>query len=137
MFNAGLVSAVTRSGSVGGAPLGLLRGLRWTGPYEQGDRAEEFATKELALTLGGPIVSDRAAFFLDLGLERDAFGQTAPTTGLTLRVAAIRPLASATRAGYGSKRFCTTSSVSSRAPSMLHRTVPCRNLFAKITFSLR
>ncbi|MEO7987576.1 MAG: TonB-dependent receptor, partial [Gemmatimonadales bacterium] len=39
------------------------------------------STKELAFTLGGPVVRDRAAFFLDLGLQRDLIPQSEPAIG--------------------------------------------------------
>jgi hypothetical protein len=82
-FAAGLVNAVTRSGSNRweGSLSAYVEGQGLTGTDALGNRAQDFATKELALTLAGPIVHDRAAFFLDLGLQRDVIPQSAPTIG--------------------------------------------------------
>ena len=52
-----------------------------TGKDEFGDRAQDFTTKELAFTLGGPVVRDRAAFFVDLGLQREVIPQSEPEIG--------------------------------------------------------
>ena len=82
-FAAGLINAVTRSGSNrwGGLLSGYLEDQALTGKDEFGDRAQDFTTKELAFTLGGPIVRDRAAFFLDLGLQRELTPQAEPEIG--------------------------------------------------------
>lgn len=71
-FAGGLVNAVTRSGANRweGSVSSYFQNQSLTGKDSAGNRAEEFSTKELAITLGGPIIRDRAAFFLDVGLQR-------------------------------------------------------------------
>jgi hypothetical protein len=82
-FAGGLVNAVTRSGSNRwqGSFSGHFEDEALTGKDSTGLRAADFSTKELAFTLGGPIVWDRAAFFLDLGLQRDLIPQSEPAIG--------------------------------------------------------
>ena len=82
-FAGGLVNAVTRSGSNRwqGSFSGYFEDKALTGKDSTGLRAADFSTKELAVTLGGPIVRDRAAFFLDLGLQRDLIPQSEPAIG--------------------------------------------------------
>ena len=82
-FAGGLVNAVTRSGSNRweGSLSAYFEDQSLTGKDLTGNRAQDFSTRELALTLGGPIVRDRAAFFLDLGLQRDLIPQTSPGIG--------------------------------------------------------
>ena len=82
-FAGGLVNAVTRSGSNrwAGSLSGYFEDKALTGRDSTGLRAEDFSTKEFAFTLGGPIVRDRAAFFLDLGLQRDVIPQGTPSIG--------------------------------------------------------
>ena len=79
-FAGGLVNAVTRSGSNrwAGSLSGYFEDKALTGRDSTGLRAEDFSTKEFAFTLGGPIVRDRAAFFLDVGLQRDVIPQATP-----------------------------------------------------------
>lgn len=71
-FAGGLVNAVTRSGSNKweGSISGYFQDQSLTGKDQIGNRAAEFSTGEATLTLGGPIVRNRAAFFLDAGLQR-------------------------------------------------------------------
>jgi hypothetical protein len=71
-FAGGLVNVVTRSGGNRwkGAVSSYFQNQSLTGKDSAGVRAEEFSTKELSVTLGGPIVRDRAAFFVHAGLER-------------------------------------------------------------------
>ncbi len=82
-FAGGLVNAVTRSGSNRweGSLSGYFEDKALTGKDPAGERAADFSTKELALTLAGPLVRDRAAFFLDLGLQRDLIPQSVPGIG--------------------------------------------------------
>ena len=82
-FAGGLVNAVTRSGSNRwqGSVSGYFEDKALTGKDPSGLRAADFSTTELALTLGGPIVRDRAAFFLDVGLQRDLIPQSVPGIG--------------------------------------------------------
>jgi hypothetical protein len=71
-FAGGLVNAITRSGSNRweGSISTYYQSQSLTGKDQFGQRALDFSTKEVAITLGGPIVQDRAAFFLDVGLQR-------------------------------------------------------------------
>jgi hypothetical protein len=66
------VNAVTRSGANHweGAVSSYLQNQSLTGVDPGGLQAQAFRTKEVALTIGGPIVRDRAAFFVDAGLQR-------------------------------------------------------------------
>lgn len=77
MFGGGLVNVVTRSGSNRweGTITSYLQTEGLTGRDPQGRRAAEFSTREATLTLGGPIVRDRVAFFLDAGLQRHTGGR--------------------------------------------------------------
>ena len=71
-FAGGLVNAVTRSGSNRweGSVSSYFQNQALTGKESAGNRAAEFSTRELTFTLAGPIVRDRAAFFLNAGLQR-------------------------------------------------------------------
>jgi hypothetical protein len=66
------VNAVTRSGSNRweGSVTSYFQNQSLTGRDSLGNRAVDFSTKELAVTAGGPIVRDHAAFFVDAGLQR-------------------------------------------------------------------
>ena len=81
-FAGGLVNVITRSGSNRweGSVSSYFQNQSLTGPDSAGNRAQDFSTMELTLTLGGPIVRDRAAFFLDLGLQRFV-GERGPSIG--------------------------------------------------------
>jgi hypothetical protein len=71
-FAGGLVNAVTRSGANHweGSVSSYFQNQSLTGKDSVGLRAQDFSTKELSVTLGGPIVRDRAAFFVDAGVQR-------------------------------------------------------------------
>ena len=71
-FAGGLVNAVTRSGSNRweGSVTAYVQDESLTGLDSAGKRAVDFSTRELTVTLAGPIVHDHAAFFLDAGLQR-------------------------------------------------------------------
>ncbi|MGH7513922.1 MAG: TonB-dependent receptor [Gemmatimonadales bacterium] len=71
-FAGGLVNAVTRSGSNRweGSVTSYVQDQSLTGLDSAGNRAVDFSTKELTVTVAGPIVRDHAAFFLDAGLQR-------------------------------------------------------------------
>ena len=71
-FAGGLVNAVTRSGSNRweGSVTTYVQDESLTGLDSAGKRAVDFSTRELTVTLAGPIVHDHAAFFLDAGLQR-------------------------------------------------------------------
>ena len=87
-FAGGLVNAVTRSGDNhwDGSVSSYFQNQSLTGMDSVNRRAQEFSTKEVAVTLGGPIARDRAAFFVDVGVQR-FFGArtrtfTADATGI-------------------------------------------------------
>lgn len=71
-FSGGLVNAVTKSGSnrFEGSVYGYAENQSLTGRDAAGHRAADFTRNELGLTLGGPIVRDRLAFFINAGLRR-------------------------------------------------------------------
>ena len=81
-FAGGLVNAVTRSGSNRweGSVSSYFQNESLTGKDSAGNRAEDFSTRELTVTLAGPIVRDHAAFFLDAGLQRFV-GARGPSIG--------------------------------------------------------
>jgi hypothetical protein len=81
-FAGGLVNVVTRSGSNRweGSVSSYFQNQSLTGKDSAGNRAQEFSTKELTATVGGPIVRDRAAFFVDVGLQRFV-GERGPSIG--------------------------------------------------------
>lgn len=135
-FAGGLVSVVTRSGSNRweGSMTSYFQNQALTGKDSSGNRAEDFSAKELTLTLGGPVVRDRAAFFLDAGLQRFV-GPRPPTIGTDTtggadsvgvgvrRAAAVR-FQDILRSTYG----VDPGSIGSRALR-----TPAGNLFGKIT----
>jgi hypothetical protein len=71
-FAGGLVNAVTRSGSNRwqGSVSSYFQNQALTGKDSLGNRALDFSTRELTVTMGGPIIRDHAAFFIDAGLQR-------------------------------------------------------------------
>ena len=71
-FAGGLVNAVTKSGSNQweGSISSYFEGEALTGRDSAGNRAADFSNKEVTVTLGGPIVRNRAAFFVDVGVRR-------------------------------------------------------------------
>ena len=81
-FAGGLVNVITRSGSNRweGSVSSYFQNQSLTGPDSAGNRAQDFSTMELTVTLGGPIVRDRAAFFVDFGLQRFV-GERGPSIG--------------------------------------------------------
>jgi hypothetical protein len=79
-FAGGLVNAVTKSGSntVSGSAYGYFENQSLTGRDASGQRAADFTQGEAGLSLGGPILRDRLAFFLDAGLRRQSQPQPLP-----------------------------------------------------------
>ncbi len=79
-FAGGLLNAVTRSGSnrLEGSITGYLESAGLTGTDATGARADDFDRKELSLTLGGPIVHDRAALFVNAALGQETIPQSVP-----------------------------------------------------------
>jgi outer membrane receptor protein involved in Fe transport len=82
-FAAGLINAVTKSGGNRweGSVSGYYADQRLVGRDAFGHRVADFGNKEATLTLGGPLVRDRAAFFLTAGLQRSVTPETAPLLG--------------------------------------------------------
>ena len=70
-FSAGLVNAVTKSGSnqFEGSVVGYYTSRHLVGKDESGSR-EGNTMRDVSLTLGGPIARDRAALFLQGGVQR-------------------------------------------------------------------
>ena len=71
-FAGGLVNAVTKSGTnvLHGTAYGFYENQSLTGRDATGSRAPDFGQAEAGISVGGPIVRDRLAFFLDAGLRR-------------------------------------------------------------------
>jgi outer membrane receptor protein involved in Fe transport len=82
-FAAGLVNAVTKSGTnrFEGSLSAYFSSRGLVGKDSEGGRGADFETKEVDATLGGPIVHDRAAFFVDAGIQRRVFPEAAPLIG--------------------------------------------------------
>jgi hypothetical protein len=136
-FAGGLVNAVTHSGSNRwrGSLSAYFEDEALTGRDSTGVRAEDFSTRELAFTLGGPIVQDRGAFFLDLGLQRDLIPQSVPgirsdtiggadSAGVGIRYASAVRFQEILRDNYG-------VDAGSFAAAPVRQ--PSRNVFAKVT----
>ena len=87
-FAGGLVNAVTKSGSntLRGTAYSYFENQSLTGRDASGSRAPDFTQGEAGVSVGGPIVHDRLAFFLDAGYRRQSTPQSihapsADTTG--------------------------------------------------------
>jgi hypothetical protein len=78
-FAAGLVNAVTKSGSnqVEGSLTTYYSERGLVGKDPDGGRGVEFENEEVGLTLSGPIVRDRLAFFVDGGIQRRTLPENA------------------------------------------------------------
>jgi hypothetical protein len=70
-FTAGLVNAVTRSGTndIRGSVFAFVTDGAFVGENEKGERVQPFTTKQYGGTIGGPLVRDRAHFFVALDLQ--------------------------------------------------------------------
>jgi carboxypeptidase family protein len=79
-FTGGLVNAVTKSGSnrFEGSGFGYLETGGLTGRDTAGNRETAFSNREGGFVLGGPIVRDRLAFFVDAGYRRSTGPQEVP-----------------------------------------------------------
>jgi hypothetical protein len=82
-FAGGLINAVTKSGSnaLKGTAYGYFENQSLTGRDGSGSRAADFTQGEVGLSLGGPIVRNRLAFFLDAGVRRQSQPQSTPPPG--------------------------------------------------------
>lgn len=127
-FAGGLVNAVTRSGANRweGSVSSYFQNQSLTGKDSAGDRAEEFSTKELAVTVGGPIVRDRAAFFVDVGLQR-FIGARGPSIGTDTTAGPIRRASECAGPSWSaSGTFSATPIMSTRGPSSPERPTSLR-----------
>ena len=82
-FSGGLVNAVTKSGTnrFAGSAYGYWQSQGLTGRDAEGNRAADFTDGEGGLSIGGPIVRDRLAFFLAAGLRRQYTPHAVPAPG--------------------------------------------------------
>ncbi len=82
-FAGGLVNAVSRSGSNRweGSVFSYIDSPKLAGHNPDGTLQDPFSRQEYGLTLGGPIVRDRLAFFLNAGGRRQVFPRTRPGPG--------------------------------------------------------
>ena len=139
-FAAGLVNVVTKSGSnqFQGSFSGYFTSDELVGKDESGSRGEEFSRPELSVTLGGPIRRDRAAFFVQGGLEHVELPLASPiigtdttggadSVGVGFRRASVTQLQEVMRETYGVDAGDTD-------PAPL--AVPVGNLFGKVTVQL-
>ncbi len=80
-FSGGLVNAATRSGTnrLSGSVYGYFQNQALTGRDTSGQRAADFTDGESGITLGGPLVRDRLAFFVNAELRRENTPQPFPT----------------------------------------------------------
>ena len=136
-FAGGLVNAVTKSGSnqFHGSVFSYFQNQDLTGKDTTGSRANAFTRKELGVTLGGPIVRDRVAFFVNAGLARRENPQLVPeigadttggrdSLGIGIRHPSVARFQNILRTQYG----VNPGSFSAGANEF-----PVRNLFAKVT----
>ena len=82
-FAGGLIKAISQSGSNEwhGSLYSYFQNEKLSGHNPDGTREDPFSRGELGLTLGGPIVHDRLAFFLSAGGRRQDFPQLVGTPG--------------------------------------------------------
>ncbi len=139
-FSAGLVNAVTKSGSnrFEGSITGYFISQGFQGKDPSGSRGGEFKYGEIGLTLGGPIAHDRAAFFLQAGLQHNSGPFETVTIGTDTTDGADS-------AGIGFRRSSAlrfsqilrdTYGVDVGTPDRYPFKNPAGNAFAKITVQL-
>lgn len=139
-FAAGLVNAVSKSGSNRweGSVFSYFVDEGLTGRDTSGSRATAFQRQEYGLTLAGPLVRDRVAFFLNAGLRQQYFPQLAPaptsdtlggadSVGVGIRYASLVRFQDILRNTYGVEP-------GSFLPA--EERIPTRSLFAKVTAQL-
>jgi hypothetical protein len=98
-FAAGLVNAVTKSGTNRweGSLSGYYADQGLVGADLNGAGAASFTNKEVTATIGGPILRDRAAIFLDASLQGQLVPDAAPLLGVDPDTAVHVSLADARR----------------------------------------
>ncbi len=133
-FAGGLVNAVTRSGANDwhGSLSGYYENQSLTGKDSAGTRTGDFTTGEFALTLGGPIVKNRAAFFIDFGLQRDLIAQSEPTIGPTAADSAAAGVSYASAVRF-QEILRNTYHVDAGSIAAVPLKRPSQNFFAKVT----
>ena len=103
-----------------------------TGEDSAGTRTEDFTTGEFALTLGGPIVKNRAAFFIDFGYQRDLVPQGAPAIGPTAADSAAVGVSYASAVRF-QEILRNTYRVDAGSFAAAPTEQPSQNIFAKVT----
>jgi len=137
-FAAGLVNAVTRSGTnrLEASVSTYYSDRSLVGKDSEGGRGDDFENKEVSATLGGPIVRDRVSFFLDGGIQRRVFPESDP-----LITPSTMAGDSVVRVSYADAiRFRNILrdryGVDAGEPGAFPFRVPAENLFGKLTFQL-
>jgi hypothetical protein len=79
-FSGGVVNAVTKSGSnrFEGSGFGYLESAGLTGRDSAGERESAFSNREGGFVLGGPLMRDRLAFFVEAGYRHLIVPQQVP-----------------------------------------------------------
>lgn len=133
-FAGGLINAVTRSGANRwqGSFSAYYENQSLTGKDSAGARLEDFSTGEFALALGGPIVKNRAAFFINFGLQRDLVPQGAPAIGPTEADSAAVGVSQASAVRF-QDILRNTYRVDAGSFAAAPTEQPSHNLFAKVT----
>jgi outer membrane receptor protein involved in Fe transport len=136
-FAAGLVNAVTKSGDnrFQGTLMSYYSERGLVGKDPEGGRGAEFTNKEFGATVSGPIIRDRVAFFIDGGIQRRVFPESAPL----IRADSAGGVDPAIGISYASAiRFRHILrdhyGVDAGDPGAYPFRIPAENLLAKMTF---
>ncbi|HEY8166566.1 MAG TPA: carboxypeptidase regulatory-like domain-containing protein [Gemmatimonadaceae bacterium] len=140
-FAAGLVNAVTRSGTnrFSTTISSWYSGPRLAQNDSEGGAAADYETRELNITAGGPIVRDRLAYFVDAGLQRMLLPQSVPLIradtagGRDSAQVGIRYESVARLIDILSKKYGVDAGTAAPFPVLGKP----RNLFAKLTWQPR
>ncbi len=139
-FAAGLINAVTKSGSnrLEGSVVSYLQSEALSGKDTTGSRGEGFTNEEIGVAVGGPLVQNRLAWFVNADLRRSLLPNVGPvigtdtvggadSVGTGFRYASVKRFQDILRNTYG-----VDAGTFVRHP--LHN--PARNAFAKLTAQL-